>query len=78
MSQRKRTDVEFNMGKVLRVEERFKSTHVRGAGKDAVMGEVSIGHFVLLDNGTSLGFGELVPDCQPGDSLVISFRRVLP
>jgi len=71
----KTPDVEFNMGTVLRVEPRTQKKHVSGAGNDAVMEDEFIGNFVVMSNGLSLNFGKLLPDCQPGESLIVSFRR---
>ncbi len=67
--------IQWNVGKVLKVEERFVERCTSGVGKDAVMEDISIGWFVVLDGGLSLGFGKWKPDCQPGENVLVEFRR---
>lgn len=72
-------DVEFH-AKVIRVEERFQTLYKKGFGeaktenkaKDETE-QISIGWWVsLAEWPISLRFGNLKPDIEPGDTLVLT------
>ncbi len=67
--------VSFVLGTVRRVEQRFEKVGLRGAGPTAEMVERSLGWFIVLDTGTSLGFGRMEPQCDVGEEMIVTFRK---
>lgn len=65
----------FSMGVVSRTEERYRTEWVSGTGKDATTRQVSEGWFVILDSGMSMHMGAQEPECAPGDTVMLAFKK---
>lgn len=59
----------FTIGHVLRVEERFQTVAVRGAGAEAETEKRSTGWWIVLDTGFAFGLGAGHPEYQVGDEI---------
>lgn len=59
----------FTIGHVLRVEERFQTVALRGAGDKAETEKRSTGWWIVLDTGFAFGLGANELDYQVGDEI---------
>ena len=67
--------IQWEIGRVKSLEERFDKRHVRGAGKEAEFEDRSTGWWLTLDNGITFGLGRLKPDVVIGDGVRIEFFK---
>lgn len=59
---------------VVAVEERFRSKHISGAGRDAIMGRESTGWWVVLNNLSSFYIGENDPKIPFGTKVTLALE----
>ena len=63
--------------RVAHVAERFKTIHVSGVGKDAIMKEISLGWYIRFEGSQEAVFvGRDRPQVESGDHYKITFERL--